>query len=196
MMDFVNNLDPKIKFTCEAEGSSVDYLQVKVQIDGDTLSKSWHRKPQKKNIFLSYYSNVPDATKKATIFNTLHLIYAIHGKRSDSLIRDLDILTTILTRNSYPINFLQKIFKEFYEKWEKDRNNGKINSALDPKQQVQKAAIEESLKPNTMKFKSLVDVPADGHCLLHAIAGATNTTTSYDSQLFSQFTITIQHERK
>jgi len=168
LLDLFNSFDPNITFTLESSATPMSYLQLLLEYDRLNLKISWFRKKEAGNTFLHYSSNVPYNSKRSNVFNHLKLFDLINEANApqvDSFDHNWEKLRNILLDNNYPLRIINQWKEEYKEKVSELASKHKTNN-----QQTKLLTFQELLNE---LGSSIVDVPADGHCLLHAICGAT-----------------------
>jgi hypothetical protein len=154
-------------FTLEGTGNIVNYLQIRISIESNKIELGWHRKDQAKDSFLHFHSNTPLPSKKANVINLLKFFNTLQNFNSDINNKtgvhresNQDELRKILILNSYPTNLINNWFSEC----------------------TKVIRDEESTKNAYSNFNRLcaatasarVNVPSDGHCLIHSVCQASS----------------------
>ena len=106
MKDFMNNLDPTIKFTFEHSTLEISFLDMKIHIGADRkLSTTLYRKPTDCAALLHFHSNHSLKCKESIVFSQA-LIYNILIADDSVLQKELDSLATSLLARKYPLEVI------------------------------------------------------------------------------------------
>jgi hypothetical protein len=163
-LDFFNNSDPILKFTLEGEGPLINYLNIQISIEESRLILKWFRKEQKGDAFLHFDSQTPQSVKRANVLNLLSFFDQLRSfnkqQPNESNSEEIKKLKDILSINGYPQHLILNWFSE-HEKKTQVRDTEKLFDSTK----------FTSFVNDIMKAR--VNVPSDGHCLLHSISGAT-----------------------
>ena len=174
-LERLNKLDEHIVFECEKEGNRIDYLNMEISYSSESVDFKWYRKPTSGMRYLHYKSNVPTATKRATVIGTFKHIKNcnILSDTKKYFEEDIRTLEKILEHNQYPINLVKK--------WLNDERK-KHHEVVELSNETSVKGQRESGKPNSeknisisfddwriMNNKYIGSVAKDGHCFLHCL---------------------------
>ena len=116
--DYMNTKHPNINFTFEIEEeNSLSFLDVKTfrKISSNTFITSLYRKPTFSGVYTNFKSFISINYKKSLIssilFRVFHICY-----NYESIIDEIEKLKKIWIRNGYPLNLIEKIIKQFFNK--------------------------------------------------------------------------------
>lgn len=121
----------KLKFTMEEEeNNKINYLDVTIHKINNSLVTNWFTKDISSGRIINYYSNHDPIQKKNTVKNFIRTVLNISDKIfiKENIIK----LKTMLTKNNYPIKYIDKLIKiitnEHKTKNTPTNNNETINN--------------------------------------------------------------------
>ena len=105
-----------INFTVGQENiGSLSFLDVKICRKNGKFVTSVYRKPASRGVFTNYESFIPTYQKRGALHTLLHRSFSICCDLK-TFHFEIDHLKTILTKNTYPSNFIDSCIKSFLNK--------------------------------------------------------------------------------
>ena len=130
VLDFLNTLHPNIKFTTEMEKNGrLPFLDVLVKRKGDRLETEMYRKPTFTGVYLNWDSLTSRKYKIGLIKCLLNRIWRICSNPETRSV-ETSRTKSILLKNNYPANVLDKEIAKFVSNKNKLESN--INKSIDP----------------------------------------------------------------
>ena len=112
MKDFMNNLQPTIKFTFEHSTQEISFLDMKIHIGADCkLSTTMYRKPTDCAALLHFHSNHSLKCKESIVFSQA-LRYNLLIADDNVLQKELDSLTISLLARKYSLEVIARNISE------------------------------------------------------------------------------------
>ncbi|KAK5647251.1 hypothetical protein RI129_002143 [Pyrocoelia pectoralis] len=109
--DKINNLS-NIKFTMETEqNNSLNYLDLTLTRDNNTIQYNIYRKPTTTDVIIPYQSHHAPQIKNAS-FNFMFNRLLSTPLSTKNFNRELDIIYQIGTNNNYPVEYIKYIYKK------------------------------------------------------------------------------------
>lgn len=96
-----NVIHPNIKFSHIYSKTNINFLDVMVELNGDTLKTKLYRKPTDRQQYLHFKSSHPKHCKTSIPFSQAHRLRRICSDLND-FDRNADNLKAVLTKQSYP----------------------------------------------------------------------------------------------
>ena len=110
---YLNKQHKNIKFTSEIEeNGSLSFLDIKISCENNTFVTSDYRKLTFSGVFTNFESFIPDLYKRAIIETLLHRSFRLCSNY-ENFHQEIEILKSILKRNSYPHNPVNHCIKRF-----------------------------------------------------------------------------------
>ena len=112
MLETINNLHPKLKFTVEREvDGKISFLDMLIIHEGSNLSSTWYNKPTDTGLILNFHALAPKRYKRSVVTGFVYRIF-----RACSSWRNFDVSVKrakrILEGNQYPPEFYEPIIRE------------------------------------------------------------------------------------
>ena len=122
---YMNSRHSNIKFTVEEEqNGSLSFLDIKVTREEGKLVTSIHRKKTFSGVYVNYNSFLPRDYKRGLISTLLHRAYTICYDYT-TLHLEIGRLKTIWQKNNFPLSFIDRCIKKFFDKLFVKRNTPK-----------------------------------------------------------------------
>ena len=107
----INDVHPKIQFTCEEEQErKLAFLDTLIWNRGTRMMFSVYRKPTNKNDFIHYYSSHSQRTKTGAILGFFLRAFRICSR--EYLKDELEYIREVFTKLGYPLGLLYKLEKK------------------------------------------------------------------------------------
>ena len=104
-VDWMNTLNPNLKFTMEWSDEKINYLDVTLVIEDGKLETDRYVKPTNPQLFLHYTSNHPQSVFKAIVYGQAITVRTICSK--DVFVqKHLDSLRTKFIQRGYPVQMV------------------------------------------------------------------------------------------
>ena len=105
-----NNYDKNLSFTDELEKDGcLNFLDVTVHKDKNEISTNWYRKEIASERILHFYSAHPIHHKKNIVYNLTDRAFLLSDKKFHK--NNRKIITDLLLKNKYPLDFINKQIK-------------------------------------------------------------------------------------
>jgi len=103
-LNIFNDLHPRLQFTSEMDGESLNFLDIIIIKNNNRLEFNWYHKPTFSGRYLNYLSQHPISQKRGTIYGMVDRALRLSHPRFQ---RDNLIFTiNVLLNNDYPIRFI------------------------------------------------------------------------------------------
>ena len=113
---YMNSRHQNIRFTVEEEeNGSLSFLDIKITRNGDKLMTSIHRKKTFSGVYLNYDSFLPRDYKRGLISTLLYRAYTLCSDYN-SIHEEISKLKTIWQKNNFPLSFIDRCVKKFFDK--------------------------------------------------------------------------------
>ena len=111
-----NNLHENLTFTMEREKSGkMAHLDMLMIHENNSLSSTWYSKPSDTGLVMNFHALAPKKYKRSVVSGMVHRI--VRACSSDEHVQNsLAKAKTILMKNQYPSQFIDKIFQETLDK--------------------------------------------------------------------------------
>ena len=111
---YLNKQHKNIKFTSEIEeNGSLSFLDIKISHENNKFMTSVYRKSTFCAVFTKFGSFIPDIYKRGLIETLLHRSFRLCSNY-ENFHQEIEILKSILKRNSYPHNPVNHCIKRFW----------------------------------------------------------------------------------
>ncbi|KYN19273.1 hypothetical protein ALC57_08450 [Trachymyrmex cornetzi] len=110
ILDAFNSYHPRLKFTMEEGGDSINFLDVTLMKEGNHIINDWYRKPTFSGRFLNYYSCHPLSQKIGTIFGLIDRIILLSHPKFHK--KNFDFIINVLLSNGYPLKLIFTTIKK------------------------------------------------------------------------------------
>ena len=111
--NYLNKQHKNIKFTSEIEeNGSLSFLDIKISHENNKFMTSVYRKSTFCAVFTKFGSFIPDIYKRGLIETLLHRSFRLCSNY-ENFHQEIEILKSILKRNSYPHNPVNHCIKRF-----------------------------------------------------------------------------------
>ena len=104
LLERFNAFHPRLQFTVERGGKTINFLDVTVSVNNNRFNFDWYRKPTFSGRFLNFHSNHPLTQKKGTIFSLVDRAFSLSDVRFHT--KNLTSIIDILLLNDYPLDFI------------------------------------------------------------------------------------------
>ncbi|XP_018338460.1 PREDICTED: uncharacterized protein LOC108746286 [Trachymyrmex septentrionalis] len=104
LLERFNAFHPRLQFTVERGGKTINFLDVTVSVDNNRFNFDWYRKPTFSGRFLNFHSNHPLTQKKGTIFSLVDRAFLLSDVKFHT--KNLTSIIDILLLNDYPLDFI------------------------------------------------------------------------------------------
>ena len=105
-----NNYDKNLSFTDELEKDGcLNFLDVTVHKDKNDISTNWYRKEIASERMIHFYSAHPIHHKKNIVYNLTDRAFLFSDKKFHK--NNRKIITDLLLKNKYPLDFINKQIK-------------------------------------------------------------------------------------
>ena len=112
-LDIISTNNIKTKFTSEIEeNGSLSFLDIKISYENNKFMTSVYRKSTFCAVFTNFESFIPDIYKRGLIETLLHRSFRLCSNY-ENFHQEIEILKSILKRNSYPHNPVNHCIKRF-----------------------------------------------------------------------------------
>ena len=81
LLERFNAFHPRLQFTVERGGKTINFLDVTVSVNNNRFNFDWYRKPTFSGRFLNFHSNHPLTQKKGTIFSLVDRAFLLSDVR-------------------------------------------------------------------------------------------------------------------
>ena len=114
-LEYLNTRHPNLKFTTEIGHNKLPFLDVSVEIQGDSFIRSVHRKLTHTGLMLNFNAFCPLQWKRSVICGCLYRAFSICSSRR---LFDFEVsnLRRLFEMNGYPIPFFNDILSSFLRK--------------------------------------------------------------------------------
>lgn len=106
-----NAIHPNIKFTHSYSKTNIDFLDVTIEIHGNTLSTKLYRKPTDRQQYLHFHSSHPKHCKTSIPFSQAHRFRRICSNLTD-FDHNAENLKAVLTEQKYPLVIVDKAIEK------------------------------------------------------------------------------------
>ena len=108
LQEYLNSIDPHIKFTMELPGTGgLPFLDTLTIPTDNSIESTVYRKPNHTNRYLDYNSDHPISAKLSVIHTLINRAKQVCST-PDFLAKEMDHLYKVLQDNHYPVNFFQQ----------------------------------------------------------------------------------------
>ena len=116
LAEYLSSRHPNIRFTYELENNNaLPFLDVNVYRDAGKFSTTVHRKMTFSGVYSNFSSFMPDTYKRGLVSTLLYRAYMISSS-FHSLHTEIENLKKIFSKNGYPLKFVDKCIKAFFDK--------------------------------------------------------------------------------
>jgi hypothetical protein len=125
-----NSFHPRLKFTVEIGGESLNYLEVTIIKRDGQLIFDWYQKPTFSGRFLNFHSQHPIIHKKGTIISLVDKVLELSHPEFQA--KNFSFITEILLDNNYPLEMIFSVIKKrLSTKFHLINNNQKSSNSSD-----------------------------------------------------------------
>ncbi|XP_018364761.1 PREDICTED: uncharacterized protein LOC108762315 [Trachymyrmex cornetzi] len=128
ILDTFNDYHPRLKFTMEEGGDTINFLDVTLIKEGRHIITDWYRKTTFSGRFLNFYSCHPISQKVGTILGLIDKVILLSHPRFHR--ENFNKIISILLKNGYPLRLIFSTIKKRLQKKFQQLNNR--NTSTDP----------------------------------------------------------------
>lgn len=108
--DTFNSYHPRLNFTLEVGGDSINFLDVKIIKKQNTIISDWYQKPTWSARYLNFHSNHPLTHKVGTIVGLVDRVILLSHPMFHK--KNFNLIITTLLKNGYPLDLIFKNIKK------------------------------------------------------------------------------------
>jgi len=104
VLNIFNSFHSRIQFTMEMGGNKLNFLDVTLIKNGNTIDFDWYHKPTFSGRYLNFLSQHPISQKRSTVFGLTDRSFLLSHPQYH--LKNLNFIINLLLDNNYPLKFI------------------------------------------------------------------------------------------